>query len=816
MSKIKKPAMVKNSDKQDIINKANNVLKGKTGLDISSSELESISNQFLDINTMVEDIIELNPKIELVIEIMTSLIKSPNDGESDNIIFNNKTNLLPSNLKSNILNVIENHIETEYEFTDKLDSIISESLYTKGAYIELNIPLNFIKEVTNNVRSKQITVGNESLVVAYESIYKKNLQDEDTNITTSLAPIILKELYDNTEKSKQIFNPYFNNMYPSAGVESKVYSDVAVINNVTLSEVVNKPIIKKVAPHSIVPICSKSDPSRHYGYFYLVNKDGTEVVNKNITNKTSYLEGLMKDIKTYKGAERKIDHISNIEDLKDYIISNKITNVVKNKLNVTEEDLHIELTDDMLLVLADNMINKSGIKIIYLPSELVSYYAYKYRTNGTGKGLIERVATLASIKGILTFVNLLAYVKSSITTTNVNLTLDEDEVDPRSTVRKILAEVMKNRQFNLPIKMLKVDDFIEWSHKLGFAVNAKHPEFPDIDIEIEEKKNEIDPIETDLFDKIDEDILTALYCQKDILESSSSEANFATTVRQNFFLLNKRIKNLQKHYNKLITKDIIKKLMIDGTLISKLEDMILGNINTIKKFNTKNNTSLNVDKKIPDEILVKRIIFDVINNLVVTLQKPDIIEDDIYSKLSDYISNIDDAITALLSSNSIGNSLGDMSDNLDDIKAAIKNTLIRDYMDNNNILPLFNNIFTKDNEGKLNLSILNQYENYIETVGELGLNYVKSNNKFKDKLNEKLDKIVNPPEKDDSDETGDDTTDTTDNNTDNTTDETTADDNIDSTPDDTTTETADDNKADDSSDNNNNETLDDITDDSNF
>jgi len=371
---------------------------------------------------------------------------------------------------------------------------------------------------------------------------------------------------------------------------------------------------------------------------------------------------------------------------------------------------------------------------------------------------------------------LLSYIKSSISTTNIKIDLDPDDVEYRSTVNKILAEVMKNRQFNLPIKMLKVDDFIEWSHKLGFAVEAKHPDFPDINIDIEEKKNEIDPIDTELFDTIDKDILISLYCQPEVLDASN-DANFATTVKQNFFLLNKRIKNIQKHYNKLITKDIIKKLMIDGVLINKLENIISNNIKDIRNFNKKNTPELDKKEydKTSDELIIKRIIFNILTNLVVTLQKSEITDDGVYDRFSDFMDNIDNVINAIMSSDAISDTqIGDMADNLDDIKNGIKTILVRRYMDDNNILPEFNNMFMLDEDGKPNDSLTNEYNNYIETVSAIGLEFIKNNSKIKETINNKLDKINNSSEEDNADEVT-----PPDDNVEDNTDEVTPDDNAD-------------------------------------
>lgn len=767
----------------DIVKKSKGILNKDSNLELNVSELDRISNSIKSANVVVDDIVELYPEIELVIEIMTSLIKSPNDTETESLIIDIKNNELPSEVKSNIISVIENHIDLEYNIYEKLDDIISESLYTKGSYVEINLPSLFVNDLIKSLK-QNVKAGIESLDRTFNRIndeYNITIKDDNTGIeiTDTLLNVCKQDVTVGNE------NKYYNKLFKtdldiSAGIESLMINDgIAIAEGYGLNDDnIDKPIIKKVSPNSIIPIASSEDPSKHYGYFYLTDRNGNSINSSDKDFSSNYNKEIISNIENTLGArDASYQNITNIDSLKEKLLLNNINKYLA-KLKLNDIDVNVEISDEMILSIAELVINKTDVKIIYLPPELVSYYAINYRSNGTGKGLIERVAVLASIKGILTFTNLLSYIKSSVSTTEIKIDLDPEDPNYRQTIKKIVNEVIKNRQFSLPIRMLKVDDFIDWIHKLGYSVVAKHPDFPNVEIDVSENKNEIEPIDTELFEKLDKQILTALYCSPEIIDNSYN-SDFATTVRQNFFLLNKRVNKLQKKYNKLITKDIRKKCLLDGNLIKKLEIIIKNNIRAIRRAIVKNNTNISTKdiKKITDEVIIRRVIFSILNNLDIALQKPvKVSEESIRENFNEYTDMLDSTIEKLLSSDALPSELiGDLSDNLDNIKHAIRIVMTRRYMANNKILPDLNNMFALDENGKPNLLLLDEFNDFVEVVKSIALPFVKESGKVVNKTNEKLEKINdsldNEEEGEDSEENLDYTEeeDTTDEATDDTT-----------------------------------------------
>jgi len=781
------------------------VLDSDTLENVPLHELEAISNNMVNINSIAADIIELYPEVELVMEIMTSLIISPNDAETETLLVELNNDDLPASVLSSIRDMFDTHIDKEYHIIDKLDDIIKESLYTHGSYVELNIPTMFINDMLK-LNKTTLKAGLESYVRAKErtenvtTVKDTNLKIE---ITDSLMELTLSTLSNNDIKSgveTKFYNNKFGNKTISSGTESLVYDGSLMFANgyTNIDSNIDKPIVKKVNPSSIIPIADANNPKIHYGYFYLVGKDGRDIsTNINNADKTDedYLKGIFTNINTVKNnlGQDNVPELSNIQDMKKFLLKDKLNEYVTESKLDFNTDINIEIDDTLAITLAEYVIDKVDMKVIYLPKELVSYYAINYRSNGTGKGLLERVATLASIRGIMTFTNILAFVKSSVSTTEVSIDLDPDDPTYRQTVKKVLAEVVKNQQYKLPIRMLKADAFIQWTRKLGYRVKTKHPEFPDMNIELSEVANEVKPVDTELFEKIDKHILTSLYFSPEMLEESYN-ADFATQARQQFFILNKRVKKIQKTYNQLLSVDIRKKLLLDGSLIAKLETLLTSNIKDIKKKMVKNNNTLDSKKvkNINEDQLVKRLMFSLINNTKVSLQKPDVAAEEVTTeKFGNYTDMLDDTLDKLFSEDALPEELiGDLSGKLGNIKSALKTVLIKKYMANNKILPEFNRMFTLDENGKPDSNLLDEFNTHTDVLKLLALPFIKEITGDIEETNKDVEKATTvkeegsdeetSPSNEDVSDTNDTNSDTTDEPVDNVDDST---DNPDDTPD---------------------------------
>ena len=732
-------------------------VKGKTTVEeLDFKDIIKIQKYSKTKDDLVKNIRELFPDIELAMEIVTSLIRSPNIMEESSLNFKLENIDLPTNTQSGIVGFVNEYVLKTYNMADKLDSIIEEALFTKGAYVELNIPPNNILDILKQTKTKP-SVATESILLNNGNLLHNNYKDEDGVFNIISNPSIL--LNDEIEEKRIGFEIEQSLRPMSAGVESLIINDsgYGIMNDDVLSN--NKPIVKKLNHNKVIPITNKDDVSKHYGYFIILD-DNIKGNNNNSINPLKQNDNtdndLIKKVKnTLIGHTANAPELSGIDSLRESIIKLKLQKYINGTSYKNLKNLNFEMDDDLVMSIAENIIKKKNIKILFVPSDLVSYYAFHYRSNGTGESLLERLTVLMSMRAIMIFTKMLSYIKSSVTTTDVKVDLDPDDANYKKSMEAIMAEVIKNRQISLPIGMLKVDDLTDWVHKLGFSFNFKHPGLPDVNIDIEEKSNEITPIDDSLKEDLDKYIITSLYLTPEMVDSGYS-TEFATTILANNKLLRNRIMKLQTLCSRDLTSDIRKKLRLDGRFKDKLKEYIEPNIKKIKSYLIKNDNNLDKEslKKAKDEDVVDYLIEKIIVSIVITLPKPETTEDTNVSDLmSNYSDLLDDTVDKLFSSDLIPSDyIGELGDNLDDLKNLVKHTLLRRYIQENNILPDFTKMFTLDEDGKPVYNLLDDFNGFVNSIEAVTIPFLKNNKKLIAKLDKKKEKIDNSGEESEEDD----------------------------------------------------------------
>ena len=700
------------------------VAKNEVAFTIEENELSEIQEHSFKTANIVSSILDLNPEIETVVEIITSLIVSPNDMITKVINYNTDAKL-PTMLKANFADMLKTYVENTYKLSDKIEDIIEKSLYTRGAYVELNLPresLNVLSSMGKNNRElgRGLMAGTEDGINAIaNAIYNKSTRVNKTNFTEDNIKISDSTellIMDMIEPSVNVSNHHSAFAKLTAGNEDGVFN----LATPKFGNNFKGPIIKEISPDDLIPICTIDNPGKHEGYFYITNNRFKSITNtKDFTNLTEdRLEKMFSTMNdNVKFDSNKVPKIKNIGELKDLLVKNKLKEYLKQTgLNT---NVSVELTDRLALALADNIIEESGVNIMYLPPELVSYYAINYRQNGIGKSLIENIAILASVRSILTFADTSGMIKNAIPNTEISIQLDKNTVNYKEIVAKVTKNVMGLNKHKLPIGIFGASNIIKWTQNAGITIKTDYVGVPDTNVTWTETNSNIARIDDSVFDRLDKQIYTALYATKAMLDKTE-DSDFAITIRQSSQFLNKRINKLQGKYNKLITSDIKKKLLLDTPFINKVKDLVKGSLKDIKKFIKTNPEAINYTSENDDDLIL-RVAFELIDKLSISLQKP--LDENTKTKNSDFVdftSTLDSVIKALLSTDTLPSDLTDnLGDGLDKLTAAMKTKFILEYMVENNILPEFTSSFRLNENGEPDLSVIQDYDVFKDTLTKL-------------------------------------------------------------------------------------------------
>ena len=802
-TKAKIPKVINdNPENQAIFSKLTKGQNTRANIGNSLGDLKQVNASIIERIRNNEDITQLFPDVELSIQILTSSILAPNDMLTPTIKFVKPDLNIGTEVNDLLATEISTFLDKEYELVEKLPTMVREALFTKGSYIEAILPEASVDEIINSdlyVSSENMEeyingvegIGLLDKEVSTESIDLKeyindntikgevsvdlSLEDLDITVTDDykllVTPIAYAKDIDNKIDNKlnlgieslDISNEdqtLLDNLFRTPNYQDEPYIEVKTTDE-TMRKSIGKPLIMKLPTEAVIPVHSVNDATNHLGYFILLDENGSPVktdfkhmdddqVNNLIAKKDTKLNIINKAKKALQGITKRDPVVKDMKNIYNVIIENSLKKkLMKGSYNGVAT---ISDAEDVYETMFLRGLEGKRTRLLYIPKQMLEYFAFDYRENGTGRSMLEKVSMLFSIRSILLFTRLMANIKNSVTTTEITAKLDDDDMHPEVTMEQIISETMKTRQTQLPIGVTKIDDLVDWSHKVGFKYNFKHPRLPDIDIDVNDTNTSKVVPDDELDDMIQEHIIMSFGLTTELVRSGY-DPDFATTVVAKNILLAKRVIVLQNKFTKHLSSYIRKLIINDPRLYEKIESIFENNLPAIKK-RLKNVEGINKIKS--DSVLVDYLTRTYVHDVKVSLPKPEVTESTNMKDLFDeYVSSLDDYLDIILSSEALPDELlGDMSDKVDNIKTIMKTILVKKWMTDNGYMPEISQFLTRDEDGKPVFNLLEEYAEYSKTLADVILPFLKSNSKFVDKLDEKIEKIEND-EDDEPEDTGD-------------------------------------------------------------
>lgn len=767
-----------------------------------------------------EDIIKMSPDIELAIQIVTSSIISPNNNLQSNLNYVAPDIRIPGAIKQTLLDRIKQQMNTEYDLENKLPTILRETLFTKGAYIEAIIPEASLDDITSQYDFKG-NFSNESFYKAVQhtnygflgnvpsekiEITKVSTEDKtNTNVfkitTSGLANDMVNgngkvkkdvitispeelgiEVTDNFNilnlQSLLVKNAHYssrkkvyrNGLSTEDKKEKEVnldlffrlnssyqQQDVVKVNtrDDASRESLGKPLVIKLPTESVVPVHVVNDPSKHLGYFVALDNNGTpiqggatltddEVKYYSVSNieTDSKLNTIKKASVGLYGMLSPDIKLNNLEDIYTKIVEDLIKK--KLKTGAFGDLADIKDSADIFRTMFIRALRSQQTKILFIPSELVAYYAFEYRENGTGKSWMEKASIFYSIKSILMFARIMAYLKNSTTTTEVNVTLDEYDTNPTLTMEHTMSEILKTRQNMLPLGVIRPDDLVNWIQKAGIKFKwSGNTGLPNMDITTSETNTNYIVPDDELDQNITKNIYMTFGLTPEIVEAGYS-TDFATTVIAKNILFAKRISRLQDTFNKLLTDHVRKLIVNDMMLIDDLKEIISTGMTDIKKTLNKNKNEEDEDlKKLKPDDICNYIIDSFLNELDVYLPSPETPQNEtIKTQYDTYKSMLDDVLDAVVSTEFINEEyFGQISGKVDGIRTMLKGACLMKWMQDNNFMPELSELVTKDDEGNYIFNAFDNMELFGDSIVDAFITYMKHRSKAKQKSDKKLEKL---------------------------------------------------------------------------
>lgn len=719
---------IRPGSKDVIFRKPENNNSGSSQININESELNAASRSIADRKAMNEDVMVLVPELKQAENIIISSIISPNDYSKKELLsdYDNFLNL-PEDIVGGIRDIIDTNI-LRYKLTDELSDVVKTCLFDDGAYPELILPRSKISEIITSdadltLKSKKdlesftIDSYTDKLEkVGYVSLKDTNKVKIDTeefslndlNVTTISNPAVLliPEIYD--ESRQKIMS---RDLYLAGDRVKDIESiDVDVLSTYdnykrrkkeryisitrdTKIKTDDVPFRFKVSSRSILPIYT-DDVKKHLGYLLIADE-----MNRPITRKVEDEElynlyksnsdgGVLKGV--LNNASKSLDKskdssviISNMIEIAGRILMSSIDDAVSN--SIYKNTHNAEYENSLLKIMLARALEEKQTKLIFVPAEYVSYIAFDYRKNGTGKTIIEDITLLASFKAMLLLSQIYATVTTNIPVNDVIVDIDEKDPEPIKT-KEILEQVILNGGRNRLAAWgeTSIEKFGSWIQNSGTRITWNHKTFPDTKITMDKKNTEVSYTpNTEVMDNISSYMLRHLGLSPTIIDDAN-QAEFASVAMINNAISNKINNERQDILNDGMSDKLRKLIKSDNQAFDLVKNLV--DLNKTKILSSIN-SDLEDDKKLTDlsDGLIIQITLDVIEGMKVRVPRAESKDkDDLREKFLTYKETTNEIIDSMMSSSYLDDVASELGISKDNIVGNIKLIALVDWCEEHN------------------------------------------------------------------------------------------------------------------------------------
>ena len=737
-----------------------------------------------------KNFLQLLPDLKMAVEILVSSVLSPKDMMEINVGYTSESDMLPTDVLATLNSICTDYFSRDYKITPLLPEILKDILAGTGSYAIATLPENAIDDVINGNRvvaaeeynsfqtSNFSNLGilgpsklNEEVVKAskrysFETYYQSNIPTEEqsrivlnnliTNIVVTDNPNVFRRNKLDSALKRQRQSElvgYGSALESYTGIDlwsssdsspSKLYKEARrgykpLVQFKTQDQLARRSASSGLRLHlpsgSLVPVTEPGDPTKHLGYFCILDERGNPI---NPTNVDDYYQQLKNSLCSDLSSSL-VQRMSNQFEGVDYTERRHIDELTNAFVDMIEADWNARLRNGLVegevkiankeaiwRIMLARTLEQQYTQVIYLPRELVTYMAVEYDEYGIGKSLLDDLRVICSLRVVTMFANMMASIKNSIGRTGVNVKFDEHDADPWKTLEIVMGELNRSRAGMagfLPVGASGPAEVVEWLTNAGYEFTFEgHPAMPDIKIDFDEKNTNYTKVDTDLEDDLRKRSLLGLAVPPEVIDNALSP-EFATIHANNHILFSKRVLQIQEQFTPQLAEHAKKAIINDTKLMRNLRTVILDNAEAVIKrlVNKEEITAITSKTQITEELKTKitnTVLTDYVNNFTVTLPKPNSAEiDNQLESYETYKKALEECLNHFFDS-SFANSdtMGELGDRVDLIKDAVFHMYMRQWIVEHNMLPELYELVTEDENGKISRDVYEDISDHIHKL----------------------------------------------------------------------------------------------------
>lgn len=580
-------------------------------------------------------------------------------------------------------------------------------------------------------------------------INQKIREQKIANSIGSRAMESISQMTDREVSGRLYKNPQFN-FKPINELKTQDQLNRTTIGN---------PLVIHLPSESVIPVHVPGCPEEQIGFFVLIDADGNPISKASNTDYYQELSQRMNSNGNFASAmltkvKSQMDGFSlNNSRHLDYSVRSYAAMVEQDLLarlrnGVYGNGVEISKQDEVYRIMFSRALARQHTQLLFIPAELMTYFAFRYNNDGIGKSLLDDMKILNSLRAMMLFSNVMAALKNSIGRTEVKLKLDDQDPDPSKTIEQSIHEIVRSRQQAFPLGLSSPVDLTNYLQRAAYEFTFEgHPGLPDVTVDFGEKSSTYTKPDTELEDSLRKRSLMATGVSPEAVDTSF-QAEFATSIITSNVLMSKRVMQTQEDFMAMVTDHVRKYIRNSENLLRDLREILKNNFNQLKVEELKNDKGETIEvsakeKARAKEALINQFLSQFIATVEVNLPRPNSISLETQMTAMDtYSKALDAALDAWISESFfVSDTGGDVAGQVSTAKAAVKAHFLRQWMSENGVMTEIGHLTAKGENGKPKLDILNLQVTHISGLTESLTEYLVKLQPSIKKSNEKIEAI---------------------------------------------------------------------------
>jgi len=497
-----------------------------------------------------------------------------------------------------------------------------------------------------------------------------------------------EELYEDAEKTTNDPDKYepIIDLTPYTGV---------------LDDQKGHPYCINIPAEAVIPVVIPGTRSEHLGYFilvdslghpiqanqYVIGNNGCSISNR-ITAAYTAMFGTKKTQMTgiRSPYEFNAAGYANPQSFQKNAITKVFNYVLDEMLRRKLQDVglrHVSVDkyETIATCMFYRLLENKQTSLVFVPENLITYIAFDYRDNGTGKSKLEDINFVLSLRVTLLVANMMALMKNAVARKEIEVSVDPKETNIMGLIDQIKQAVLTKYSLNLSTNVQETAMNI-----LNQNISVRtlpHPNAQGMDIKSNDVQSQVPKADTELNDTIST-WLTSLLDVPYAAMNQTNEYEYSRSVATTNLFFGKKIRNFQKILCQKYSELVQTYLRYSPELVGGIRKILSGQVSGEEKDHAVNevpldNTSVTKDHSTLTKEQIQEYLVNVIKNITISLPAPNIAPDKAQFEIfQEFMTTLTTAIDNIYTDDLAGDD-SDATNGLRILKANIKSNIAKDF-----------------------------------------------------------------------------------------------------------------------------------------